>query len=1611
MMKNSTHLNGWLTKAALTAVLTISMCSIASARPISREQARQHAAAFMQERGDRHRLTIVDMQRSGADRAAICVDASALTWNTGQRLSRQAAGQTTTAEPYYVFDRGQNEGFVIISGDDQTAEVVLGYCDSGTFDYDQLPPNMREWLDGYARQIARMGEDGQDGSRKAPIHRVPTHPAIATMMSSKWNQGSPYNDECPMYFSLGRSVTGCVATAYAQILYYQREKMVTETQAAMPAYTGYTTHETYGNLQVAGIPKGSPIDWENMRDTYNGGENSVQKKAVAQLMHYCGVGVKMDYTNGASGAQSYEVYNSLRNYFGFGNNVRYVSYQSVTSDDQWDELCYQELAEGRPFYISGANDDGGHAFVCDGYDGARRYHINWGWGGQSDGHYYLSNLTPGQQGIGGSEYGYNSYRECIMGIEPENYADREIKFSDAAAKKLCAEAFDADGDGKLTYGEAAQVKELGTVLMGSNIKTFTELHYFTGLTKIGDDAFCGCKELTIVQLPKQVTAIGKKAFYDCPKLQSINLPEGITSIGKEAFGYCKALKSIELPRQLTGIEDGIFGYCKALSTLTLPISIRRIGVSALAECPGLKDLYVETMQPGQIMLSEGAFAGTAAGTTLHVMQGTRPFFEQADQWKEFAQIKEERELSAGIFAPFATGQVFYLYHLGTGRYLTKGEAWGTQAVVGASSPMRFKFSRAASMPEGTYYLTSEDTGRDGKYLFRTHTDGTVGQGVQAAFVDGTSLTNTAHWLLTDVGDDTYTLSIPQGYTNYSADCRWGVQTSHASNAASPTWGVYSDIVYEGNEQQCQWKLVAYDADRTANFEAAKVLQNLIDMATTKHLSTTQEQAVLDNLESTTDELLQAQQSLRKKLKLMVFADSQVRQICVSNFDIDGDGELSIKEAAQVADLGQLFQNTNITQFDELEYFTSLSYVNNNAFNGCRQLTRLVVPANAEGVYYYAFRNCTKLESVTLPEYLNALGAGAFEGCTGLKTLTVLCPDPSAINMGSNVFSRVTLRNVTLQVPLGSKELYAAAPVWKDFGNIIEVRAKTQPRFSPITEGATGYVYNVATRKYLAKGEAYGTQSVVSQKGMLYTWMRTKSMADGLFYLHSTQTGQNGKILFRTDTDTKVGSGIKACFVDGSLSAKAYWQVDSVAELTYTLQVPANDATYVEGEYLGTDNYHRSGAASPTNGTYWDIAAGTASQWRFVSQADMEAAQQQDANVEELKALLKTCEERQIDKEQEQAVYDNLLSTAEEIADAILSLREKLHYINFTDNHAKSICLEAWDGDADGELTYEEAAAVTDIGETFRNQLQLKSLEVLRYFTALEEIPDNAFRNSSSLNVIYLPASVKTIGHSAFTGCSALKYLVMLNPQQVVPAEVSNVPSAATIFVPENIIESYQADLLWANYHVTVYTGQPTVSALPASRLYGRTVAVLKFEVTGAPVDGEPELSCEEISVNTTPVGEYTIHIDMGTITTSNVLLLPGVFSVTPAPLTITAKSYTRQQGEPNPEFEVTYKGFRNRETAEVLQSQPVITCDATAESPAGEYDIFVSGASAYNYEITYVPGILTVIGDPTGVGATLNDKGKVINDKILYDLQGRRVKNPSRRGLYINSKRQKVMSR
>lgn len=1361
----------------LIVVLLLSSMT-ASANPISREQARQKAAAFLSEQGSRQALTPV------AD---------------GQRLSRQRRAAANATSEYYIFNKGTHEGFVIISGDDRT-ESVLGYTDQGDFDYEQLPPALQALLEQYTAQIAQLRQTSEaewaarSSQRRAST--VPTHPKVEQLMTCTWNQGSPYNRYCPIDKDGSRSVTGCLATAMAQILYYHREKMVPETQAAIPGYTTWNANPDK-QFYVEGIPEGSPIDWENMRD--NGGSTEVQMNAVAHLMHYCGVALEMNYTGNASSALFNMVTPALVKYFGISTNACLFMRDGYYSETQWDAKVYNDLAAGRPVYMGGQSDAGGHAFVCDGYDGNRRYHINWGWGGSADGYYLLTNLTPGEQGIGGnnSGLGYNRDVLIVTGIEPVNYTTRKMTFSDATVRKICLANFDADGDGVVTYGEAATVTDLGTVFKGQRIQSFSELYYFTALESIADDAFSSCAQLTSLRLPKGLKRIGKGAFSGCTRLTTLKLPDGLTTIDAEAFDGCKLLTDVALPTAVTTIGAAAFRGCAKQEEVTLPIGLRTLGAGAFADCVALSRVTLKTFSPSAIAMGDGVFSGCQMEQmTLSVMQGIENWAKTAPQWCDFGVYTIERELSEGRFVAPADQETYYLYHVGTGQYLTKGEAWGTQAVVG-KDPMRFQLCHPSTQPEGVYYLRSDDTGNTGKYLFRTSVDDQVGSGVNACFVDGQELSGKSYWQIQQVkdspyGDEVYTIQVLPTSSDISPDRYLGVQTDHESNAAQPTYGVYPDVERATHEAGCLWRFVRYDEAQAQKTQTVNALANLLTQARKRSLKTPQEQAVYNNIQSTTAEMTVAQRSLRRRMNMVHFADLSAHQAFVDLGDTNSDGELSFSEAATIRDMNVSFKgDQTLTSLDGLRYFTRLT---------------------------------------TIPSQ-------CFMNCKSLRTVTLALTDPSAINVSATAFVGVPLADCTLRVPMGSEELYRQANVWKDFGHIVGVR--------------------------------------LDEEGVA------------------------------------------------------------------------------------------------------------------------------------LERLLTAAAEAGLDKSAEQAVYDNAASSESDIIAAISTLRRKLHYLDIADQKAQSLCLENWDTSMDGQLTIEEAAAVTDIGEVFRNQSNMETLEVLRYFTGLTEVPSSAFRGSMQLKTVYLPAGVTTIGEFAFTQCNNMKYLVLLNPTTMVPQGLTGLPmKGTTLFVPATVLDAYRADSAWAaRCYVVEYTGHPVVSA-EATRQYSYTSATIEMRVSGAPVDGEAAFACDALADASAPVGTYPISVARGTILDADVELHDGVLTVAPASIKVTAKSYVRNIGEPNPDFEVTYNRFRNRENASVLLKQPVISCSATQDSPAGEYPITVSGAEAQNYVFTYVDGTLTIVA-PVGVTAPTSDGGDD-GSQPVFDLQGRRVVQP-RSGIYIRGHRKVVV--
>lgn len=334
--------------------------------------------------------------------------------------------------PYYIFNAGDDQGYVIISGDDRT-ESVLGYATQGSMAADNLPDNLRSWLQYYTDRINSLSQDdalvqqpAMRPVRMAPHVAEPYH-AISPILTTRWDQGSPYNQQCPNYTISGitdKCATGCVATAVAQVMYHYQWPAA--TTAKIPTYIATTKPESpYSvNTTMLFIPAGTKIEWSEMLTRYNSSSPAEAGNAVATLMKMIGQSTLMNY-GPESGSNYEQALPGLKTYFGYDHRA-YNAYRENYTIDGWFNLIYSELDKGRPVLFSGQSSGGGHAFVLDGFDGSEYFHVNWGWGGQMDGYFLVDVLNPDDNsGIGASSTtdGYSMSQNIIANLAPEGQAE------------------------------------------------------------------------------------------------------------------------------------------------------------------------------------------------------------------------------------------------------------------------------------------------------------------------------------------------------------------------------------------------------------------------------------------------------------------------------------------------------------------------------------------------------------------------------------------------------------------------------------------------------------------------------------------------------------------------------------------------------------------------------------------------------------------------------------------------------------------------------------------------------------------------------------------------------------------------------------------------------------------------------------------------------------------------------------------------------------------------------------------------------------------------------------------------------------------------------------
>ena len=383
------------TMRRIISLFILSMATVLlMANPVGREKARANAAQFL--------------SVSKTDKV-----------NNVQMLEKRLQPVEAGFSHLHIFNNGQNDGFVVVSADDRTDEV-LAYSEGGSFGEVPVDGGIHEILADLNSMVAEVSASNTFTSRNDTEFQEQDRAPIYPMITNAWNQYDPYYHFCPLDPNSGnRTLVGCVAISLAQIMkYYEYPK---QTTIDIPAYT------TSSGIKMPKLPP-TTFEYDKMLDYYvwdaGGFEHNYtteQLEAVQKLLKYAGCAMKMEYSSGGS-ASTFDV-DLINKYFDYRKDAKRL-YAANYPRATWEEMVYNELAAGRPVpYAAGAVLNQNHQFVIDGYDGHGYFHANTGEYGYYSGLFYckLHVINDCETQRSGVEFsGYNVSQSAIFNFQPNN---------------------------------------------------------------------------------------------------------------------------------------------------------------------------------------------------------------------------------------------------------------------------------------------------------------------------------------------------------------------------------------------------------------------------------------------------------------------------------------------------------------------------------------------------------------------------------------------------------------------------------------------------------------------------------------------------------------------------------------------------------------------------------------------------------------------------------------------------------------------------------------------------------------------------------------------------------------------------------------------------------------------------------------------------------------------------------------------------------------------------------------------------------------------------------------------------------------------------------------
>ena len=803
---------------------------------------------------------------------------------------------------------------------------------------------------------------------------------------------------------------------------------------------------------------GTHLDWENMIDVYSKGYTAEQGAAVATLMRYCGQSCYMDYTPGGSAAAVEDQLGGMKS-FGYNPGASSLE-RDQFGDSEWEAMLYNDLSEGHPVLYTGSAQDGGHAFVLDGYkDGL--YHVNWGWGGYYDGYFSIDAM------LGEDLEGFNYAQMMLNQLYPVENGNETPTYD-----------FEVDGIYYNVNGNEASVTCRDTRYNSySGVVTVPETVTHNGktyhVTAVADNAFRNCAALTAVNYGNGIKTIGAQAFRNCQQMKSIRIGKSVTEIGEGTFDGCycierfevdnvdswcsvslgdyystpftlapvqhfvvngQEVKDLVIPGSVTRINDMTFMYAECINSVTIEDGVNEIGELAFFGCGHLARVSI----PGSVSKVEYcAFYNCDDLVSLTLGEGVEMIehyaFGYCEKLTDVSLPGSIKTLQNGVFY---SCQGLKSVHLNEGLQSMNdwvfAECTSLEAVTIPAS-LNWLGYCAFAYDEGLKSVAFESqsptfdefvfygcTSLEQVALPRALTAISYGAFSQCPRLASVEIPAT----VTAIGGGAF--SNCSGLTRVDInDLKNWCSIDFADVAANTLQ--YGHHLYLGGEEITELDIPQGVTAISANaFYGASALTRVALPAGIESIGG----AAFKNC----SRLTRVDVPDVKSWLGIGFANEASNPLSVARHLYVGGEEMEHLTVPDGVETVGDFAFNNCDGLVSVTIDDAVTTIGKNAFAGSKNLKELSVGDGVKTIGEKAFGTCTSLTDVTLGEGVETLGARAFVSCMKISSITVKAPTPPELG-SKDCFVSGVYKNASLKVPQESVDAYQAANHWNQFKHI------------------------------------------------------------------------------------------------------------------------------------------------------------------------------------------------------------------------------------------------------------------------------------------------------------------------------------------------------------------------------------------------------------------------------------------------------------------------------------------------------------------------------------------------------------------------------------------------